>query len=227
MSVISEYFYLLLFLFYLFVEKPGLYRMRPTRKAAHYAMVKLSLDRNLTGVEKMWNTLERYYITPTAQTYHVIVRACCDNDNLDRALHHYERSIDQNIKLERGTYNILMKACYEDAVQPVERLKLMFELYKEMVERGIEPNEGTLMLLAQGYVRVGDIDDSLEALRTLVDIGDRDKLQDNDMAVRNFGSVIDSIRNLALKKGTPQHMSLLEKCEKAIFAHIPAPGSMA
>jgi hypothetical protein len=205
--------------------KPGIYRMRPTRKAAHYTMVKLSLDHNLSGVEQMWQTMEHYGIPITAQTYHVMVRACCDNDNLNQALFYYERSIGQDVKLERGTYNILMKACYDEG--SVERLKLMFMLYHQMIGSEIDPNEGTLMLLAQGYVKSGDLEDSLAALCALVKNGDHDKLHENDTAVHNFMSVIASVRSLALKSGNLGHVQLLEAAESSFFSRLPPPGASA
>eukprot|EP00033_Pygsuia_biforma_P002542 GCRY01002813.1.p1 GENE.GCRY01002813.1~~GCRY01002813.1.p1 ORF type:complete len:426 (+),score=87.64 GCRY01002813.1:131-1408(+) len=141
---------------------PALYGLSPSRKSYHFMMVRLSVEKNLNAVFTAFNLMEKIGMEITNQTFHVVIRACCDNDFVDGAEHFLSLCERAGHSVERGTYNVVM-----NAMMKANRASRLLKLFGHMLARGVAPNEGSFLLCTRAHLHLGDID---QALRTFEDL---------------------------------------------------------
>eukprot|EP00033_Pygsuia_biforma_P000835 GCRY01000971.1.p1 GENE.GCRY01000971.1~~GCRY01000971.1.p1 ORF type:complete len:430 (+),score=72.98 GCRY01000971.1:91-1380(+) len=144
---------------------PEVFGITPTRKCFQFLMVKLSLERNVDLVLKAFEVMKSKGIDPSPQSYHVVIRACVDNDRVETAHSFLSQCENEGITVERGTYNVVMNGFMskQDSSQ-------VLAIYKHMLSREVLPNSGTLMLVTRAFLHQDNVDLALRSFADLVEM---------------------------------------------------------
>eukprot|EP01116_Phalansterium_solitarium_P012677 TRINITY_DN2917_c0_g1_i1.p1 TRINITY_DN2917_c0_g1~~TRINITY_DN2917_c0_g1_i1.p1 ORF type:complete len:510 (-),score=67.46 TRINITY_DN2917_c0_g1_i1:269-1798(-) len=127
-------------------------RFWPTLGGIHYLMINFSLKKDTESVLSTFEATRERHLKPNVRTYHILIRECVDNQQIEQALQFAADCKAHSISPNRVMYNILMNGCRK-ANKPSEILALR----AEMDSQSIELNDTTVKFTILAYLMLSDV----------------------------------------------------------------------
>jgi len=132
--------------------------LSPSLGGIHYLMINFSLKGNTEGVLAAFALCKKLPQPPNTRTYHILIRECIDNNLLDEAMNFATSAKEQNITLNRVTYNTLM-----NGLRKRGQAQKILDLKQEMDQFSVEINETTIKFVSLAHIMLGETEKAIHA----------------------------------------------------------------